>query len=107
MKLVDLHPQFVDHGGPGTKRADGTEYPLRKGIGVMFDCPCGCENMCYVPFKNPIDGGPMDEEPHKSAWLRSGTTFETLSLSPSIHRTPALGGCGWHGFVTNGEVTSC
>ena len=26
------------------------------------------------------------------------------SLTPSILRVPDKGGCGWHGFITNGEV---
>jgi hypothetical protein len=37
-------------------------------------------------------------------WTRTGEDFETLTLTPSIHSDPAKGGCGWHGFITNGEV---
>jgi hypothetical protein len=34
-------------------------------------------------------------------WTRTGETFETLSLSPSVDASPA--GC-WHGFVQNGGI---
>ncbi len=34
-------------------------------------------------------------------WQRTGETFETLTLSPSVDASRA--GC-WHGFITNGEV---
>lgn len=34
-------------------------------------------------------------------WERTGDTFDTLTLKPSIQR---VGGCAWHGFITNGEV---
>jgi len=32
---------------------------------------------------------------------------ETLSYTPSIVHNPKLGGCGWHGFLTNGWFTEC
>jgi hypothetical protein len=35
-------------------------------------------------------------------WQRTGDTFETLSLSPSVDASRA--GC-WHGFLTNGAIT--
>ena len=106
MKLADLHPRFLDAGGEGVSRKNAMgEYepaPLRTGVGVDFDCPCGCASRCYVPFKNPLDGGPLDER----GWDRTGDTFETLTLLPSILR-PKPRSCGWHGIITNGEVTSC
>jgi len=48
----------------------------------------------------PLDGGPPVDGP-KHVWTRTGDTFETLTLRPSILR---MDGCRWHGFVTNGEV---
>jgi len=42
-----------------------------------------------------------------SALATNWRTFETLTLTPSILRTPEKGGCGWHGFVTNGEIITC
>lgn len=105
MRLVDLNPHWVGAGGEGVTR-HGQPMPERDGVAVEFDCPCGaCGIRCLVPFDNPVDGlGPWD--PARSLWRRTGDTFETLTLTPSILRTPPYG-CGWHGFITNGAVTSC
>ena len=108
MRLVDLHPTWVDAGGPGITIKDPVtgemvQAPERHGVGVGFDCPCGCSSRCYVPFNNPIDGGGPHEPTHV-CWTRTGETFENLSTTPSIYRKL---GCGWHGFITNGEIETC
>ncbi len=103
MKLLDLNPSFIGSGGEGVSDKDGNPVPERHGIGVVFDCPCGCDSRCFVPFSNPLDGNP----PHPSystAWARTGETFEVLTLTPSILRVKDRGGCGWHGFITAGEI---
>lgn len=105
MKLTDLNPQWVGAGGPGVTR-NGKPVTERHGIGLTFDCPCGCGIRGYVSFANPLDGGKPRLSPDEPSWQRTGDTFETLTLSPSIHRIPDRGGCGWHGWVRNGEVTS-
>lgn len=109
LKLVDLHPIFVGAGGQGISSADGTPAKPRDGVGIMFDCPCGkCEdNPCLLLFRNPLDGGPPVGDPGHASWQREGTTFETLTLQPSVLRNPARGGCGWHGYITNGELIPC
>jgi hypothetical protein len=105
VRLVDLDPRWVGHGGEHIRRADGSPAPERHGVGVIFNCPCGaCESLCYVPFDNPLDGGAA-LEPGRPLWHRQGETFETLTLTPSLLRTRSAGGCGWHGFITNGDVT--
>lgn len=95
MKLADLNAQLLDsHHGD-------------KGVGVMFDCPCGqCGKPCYVPFENPIKGWPDadDVKYGHPRWRREGETVETLTLTPSIWRKTENGGCGWHGHITNGEA---
>ena len=128
MRLVDLHPYFIGSGGAGvyakTGRAcgacrsedrascdacfgTGDEYgpaPERDGVGIVCDCPCGNtdeHHQLYVPFKNPLDGGPALDD--RTGWQRTGDTFETLTLTPSILRRSH---CGWHGYITNGNVTS-
>lgn len=99
MRLSELNPEFVN------------SYGGVRGVGIAFDCPCGDrdeEHRCYVPFKNALDGTTdfkQTSEPH--TWQRAGETFEELTLTPSIHRVKERGGCGWHGFVTNGDVTTC
>lgn len=108
MKLIELNPVFLDAGGDGVYRTDPETKalipaPKRVGVGVLFDCPCGDlseDHRCYVPFLNPLDGGKSLER----GWQRTGDSFETLTLTPSIKR---VGGCGWHGFITAGEVLTC
>jgi len=107
MRLTDLDPNWLGAGGEGIYSADGSPVPERLGVGISFDCPCGKHGdraeyeRIAIEFTNPLDGkGPYRKDGH--TWEREGTTFETLTLKPSILR---VGGCGWHGWVTNGEVT--
>lgn len=103
MRLTELEPEFYGAGGDGITRADGSPVPKRSGIGMTFKCPCGCAIECAVPFANPVDGGPADGR----GWERTGDTFDVMTLSPSILRSKEKGGCGWHGWIRNGEVISC
>ncbi len=108
MRLADLNPQWMDAGGEGVTKADGSPAPKRHGVGVLLTCPCGAcgeDKLLYVPFENPLDGGPS-LSPERPLWTRSGDTFEALTLTPSILRNPSRGGCGWHGYVTNGEIVN-
>lgn len=73
----------------------------RRGVGLTFRCP-HCIGRLYVPFANPLDGGPAMPNSRGCSWQRTGDTFESLSLTPSVDASE--GGC-WHGFITNGEVT--
>jgi hypothetical protein len=104
-RLIDLDPHWVGAGGPGIFTKEMQPVPARRGVGLSFDCPCGCDVRGYVAFENPLDGGPPKTNPGEPTWHRTGDTFETLTLAPSILRRPEKGGCGWHGFITNGEVT--
>jgi hypothetical protein len=99
---------------------DGFEYapmPARHGVGVSFLCTCPtCTAQrtgnpdedfylrVFVSLANPLDGGPSHDPRPGAQWRRTGDTFEALTLRPSILRTSA---CGWHGFVTEGEVLTC
>ena len=96
MKLRDLDPKL-----------DGE---VARGI-LEFDCPLGHPHTIQVPI------GSMCER----AWASSGEFPDSLTLSPSIlaheghpkdwelrgDAHVAASRCGWHGFVTNGEVTTC
>jgi hypothetical protein len=102
VRLADLHPVFLTTGGSGVFYADGSAMPVTEGVGVCFDCPCGNhadDHRCYVPFSNPIGPGP---HVNGKGWQRTGDTFETLTLRPSVHRL----GCGWHGFISAGDVST-
>ena len=87
VRLAELEPTWVGEAG-------------RHGTGLACNCPCGCDNGLYVPFANPLDGG-LQVGPQ--GWQRTGDTFETLTLTPSIFRR-GEGSCGWHGFIRAGEV---
>lgn len=106
MRITQLNATFVGAGGPGITNADGSPAPERKGVGLMMDCPCGnkdCEPL-YVAFENPLDGGPAHANKHQPLWERTGDTVETVTLRPSILR---VGSCGWHGYLTNGDIARC
>lgn len=106
MRLIDLHPEWVGNGGRGVTDKDGNPVPRRDGVGIRFDCPCGrCDperNGVFVHVDPPLDGKPFDTRGIPQ-WKRTGDDFATMTLEPSILR---VGGCGWHGFVRNGEVTN-
>lgn len=104
MKLVELNPEFCNAGGIGIRSKNGDPVPKRIGIGMTFDCPCGCKIKGYVAFSNPLDGGPPRLDPGEPSWERVGDNFETLTLSPSILRAVEKGGCGWHGYFREGKV---
>ncbi len=106
MRLVDLNPRWMGAGGEGITDGNGDPVPERKGIGLSFDCPCGCEQRGYVSFTNPLDGGDSHRDLGEQTWRRTGETFDTLTLTPSILRSEKRGGCNWHGFITEGEVKS-
>lgn len=111
MRLTELEPRWVGAGGEGITQADGTPASRRYGVAVSFRCPCGKHprddeyetDRCVILLENPLDGlGRFDATTPGHYWTRTGETFETLTLTPSIQR---VGGCSWHGFVTNGDVT--
>jgi Family of unknown function (DUF6527) len=93
--LVELNPRwFGIYGAEGSK------------VGVTFDCPCGLDDCAWggkivISFKNPISGNPEPVSDEK-LWQRTGETFESLTLAPSIN---CVG--HWHGFLTNGVLVSC
>ena len=70
MKLIDLNPQFLNSGGEGVFNADHTPARFRKGVGIVFDCPCDKKHeehnkQCVVMFNNPLDGGdPFPNHPY-------------------------------------------
>ena len=106
MKLTDLNARFIGAGGEGVTKADGSPSPERTGVGIIFDCPCGCGDETLAQFDNPLDGKPKLEGRHPT-WKRTGDTIETLTLRPSIKRTKNASECGWHGFITDGEAVGC
>lgn len=102
MRLLELDPHWMKGYFDG---------PERHGMGITFDCPhcpAGKRTRLGVAFVNPVDGGaPMPLDPTgkngwRFLWRRTGDTFETLTLTPSIDAS-AQG--HWHGFISNGDVS--
>lgn len=106
MRLSDLEPRFVISGGPGvTEVATGRQVPKREGVGMTLLCPCGCGQRFALFFANPLDGGGLLDNVSPT-WERTGDDFETMTLNPSVLRSGPRG-CGWHGWIRNGEVIPC
>ncbi len=91
MFLVDREPSWVSS-------ANG-----RFGMGLRFLCP-HCDHFLVLWFENPLDKGPsVNPKTHRAPlWRRTGSTFETLSLSPSINARDH-----WHGVLEKGELYTC
>ena len=81
-------------------------------VGVRFLCPDCRRFSTAILFANGFDStdGHFDPKVDKArtlsveerGWQRTGRTFETLTLTPSIDLT-AQG--HWHGFIANGVCT--
>lgn len=67
------------------------KYPDGRAGGVAFDCP-GCGGDSYVP---------VDKE-FADSW-----TWDGNETHPTL--TPSLGQrcCGWHGYLTAGNLVAC
>jgi len=110
VKLTDLDPEFVRATKNGFQEVDSID----DAQGIRFLCPA-----CFVSNNGPIGthlilcwsrsrGTPEDRIPLPGRWKIEGTGFNDLTLNadpPSRSRSVLLtSGCGWHGFITNGEV---
>jgi len=59
--------------------------------GIANKCPgCGYESFL------PVGEGPIPR------WQYDGNG-DAPTLTPSVHHNETKGGCGWHGYLTNGE----
>jgi hypothetical protein len=114
MRLVDLSPRWVS---PAQWANQSPPYY----VGVSFDCPCV---KCRAPACPTCGHAPDAKRLQVSFWphidpqgavqqfslsfadhgehRRTGDTFDTLTLSPSV----GFEGIGhFHGHISNGEVT--
>lgn len=60
---------------------------------ILFACPCGCGSHPGARFK------PSDP----NGWDFAGTV-DKPTITPSIL---VIGGCAWHGYLTDGIFTTC
>jgi len=134
VKLRDLYAEFVggyhgvdtghDHVGfsrLGDRVVDGVQ-------GILFQCPKCAEGLergeetdedgtvrhfvrgahsilCW--FTNPVNAErvPDDADPKPGRWTFSGTSIDDITfIGPAAASVLLTGGCGWHGFVNNGEA---
>jgi hypothetical protein len=64
---------------------------------LFFRCPCGCGAMGALAIR---------PQPDREGWELSDYPAHA-TLVPSVRRTLIEGGCGWRGFLTNGEWVNC
>lgn len=117
LKLTDLAPRFVQYGPASIRwaheRPEGL-IPLTfaEAEGVMFLCPAcfqkngGARGTHVVDVTFADRGVPDDRGSHGTGgnptrWTVTGTGFDDLTTTPSIL---LIGGCAWHGFLTNGSI---
>lgn len=107
MKLTDLNPEWLHGGGEGITHGPTGEPVPRYTAGVEFDCPCGCGKRRAITWRNPPEPNIPGAGRADRGWTRTGTTFEDLTLSPSIwaKRDAARpDNCDWHGYLENGRL---
>jgi hypothetical protein len=122
VRLTELEPQFLRY----EKRTcepnvwiDGVRSanPYREFFhhvdtlagadGISFLCPLCVQRdrhsvLCWFEGKVPDD-----VQPNPGRWNPIGTGYGDLSFVPGrkSHSVLLLGGCAWHGYITNGEVS--
>ncbi len=101
-RLIDLEPHWIEHEG--------------RICGLSFACPEHGDGDRYcrigIPFTPAMDGTVSNSwQSNRARWQRTGGVyfddqrvdgFADITLTPSIRS-----GCGYHGFITNGEVSFC
>jgi hypothetical protein len=102
VKLTELKPRWTSpHNFPDGWRT-----------GISFLCPKCRNHRVAVTFDVPVLPDPMSDMERgcwadvlkhytHNVWKRQGSTFETLTLAPSIDWSGS--GC-WHGIINQGEV---
>ncbi len=121
MRLTELGPRWFDVPGIGTDK-DGVTFlcPCARCLSAPRDehMARGGPYRLAAQFANPVGADPKPlmsqkekmyhvhdlrtfDVPPGYLWKRTGETFETLTLSPSVD---ASASGHWHGHITNGEV---
>ena len=83
-RVAEVSP---DGGPPGDFTWHATDNGWRY---LEFLCPRGCWHMV------PVAG-------HPQSWAWNGNE-DKPTLTPSLKD---MGECGWHGFITEGSLTTC
>lgn len=129
MKLLDLRGELVgDLELADNGRVLGWRHveTMAEAQGVMFQCPkcavgaeaftrdgkSGYIGVHYVLcwFKEPMNGKevPDDLDPKPGRWHAVGDTIDNITFTgPGAYSVLLTSGCGWHGYVANGETSDC
>jgi hypothetical protein len=97
-RLIDCNPEWVENYF-GAGRVDA----------IVFNCPEGHSDCKHViPFSPALDGTTHPMERGRG-WQRTGDTFETLTLSPSIlcNASRPEAECHLHIVVRDGAIEFC
>lgn len=114
MRLLELEPQFMRYEDRDDSHYTIPVNSLSEAQGIWFLCPkCFVQNkgnigthMVDVTFagRGALDSqGSHGNDGKPTRWVVSGTDFSNLTLQPSVLLE---GGCAWHGFVTQGNISS-
>jgi hypothetical protein len=119
VRLRELDAHFVIHVVGGHRVVPS----LEQAQGVLFQCPrcaqgkppgepdgVGFAGAHYVLcwFRNPRSGlrVPDDVDPRPGRWDVAGTSLDDLSfVGPAAASVHLPTGCGWHGYIRNGDAT--
>lgn len=100
MKLADLNPRWVS--------LHNFDPASTYNIGVSFDSPTTGKRLALL-FEPAIDPAGLAAKygwpvffPESKKWQRTGETFDSLTLSPSLDFS-ASG--DWHGFIKDGNIS--
>lgn len=98
MRLTELNPRGVlDADVVVGGQTIHDEH--RDWMGISFECPHCRAVRIAVFYANPLDGKAASDE--GLLWVRTGDSYETLTLSPSVDASKSG---HWHGWIINGEV---
>jgi|SRR5579871_810503 len=115
MYLRELQPRWIgEYGAPDhAKQGVSFQCPHCAGtetlrLAVFFDVPiCGLPAVSLTKVHaEQVDDGEQpghlaDHHIGSILWHREGTTFDDMTLSPSIDAS-AFG--HWHGYITSGQI---
>jgi hypothetical protein len=114
VRLTDLKPHFLRYAPEGDRTIWRTVLTLAEAQGLSFLCPLcwrangntsvGTHSICCWSSSR---GVPDDATPGPGRWRMTGTGFDDLTLSEEVGKSRSIlltTGCGWHGFITAGEV---
>lgn len=108
MRLTELEPEWLTYVSDDRRQRWGDALNPAEAHGIWFLCPA-----CFATNGGPVGTHgvvcwfrgrvPDSASPGPGRWTIEGSSFENLTLAPSIQ---LLSGCAWHGFIRNGEATN-